>query len=101
MSVYHYEHNNKFPHLILVEVENISFYKNKMNHEQNKQWLKQHIGKFNVDWSVNSATMLNGRKYFYDKRASFYETKRLLKHARQYAFKSKDDALKFKLSMVI
>lgn len=96
LIMYHYEANNKFPHLILIPID-MDY--TRTRHKERIAWLKENVGAIRTDWVTTSAGIYRGQKlYWNDHRyVPIQEIYREMIHAHQYAFKDTDSAMRFKL----
>lgn len=105
MIVYEHNHKNKFPHMVLISYEMVSYgmrpsMRPKNNHEYSlrKGWLMEHCGEHNVAWTKTMASIYNGKKLYWEAGKFLdWDEKRKIVPATQYGFKSKDHAMHFML----
>ncbi len=100
--IYSYQEKNKFKHLLL-DPRHHAVYRieKRFDYQERLQWIKEHIGKHNRDWTVNSGLIRNGKKVYHT-HFSYIERKDYGIWDRsilvvQWCFLKEEDALAFKL----
>ncbi len=97
--IYSYQQKNKFSHLLLDDDSSIWTLSEGFGAylDDRRAWLKENFGRFNDRWTQTSGILCGGEKFYWvDVKSDTLHSH--LKSATQWGFKTKEDALAFKLA---
>lgn len=94
--IYSYQPKNKFAHLLLDEW----FSEQYKTVQKQFDWLKENFGLYGDTWIRTHALICDGKKIYWRKALKYavdYEDRDKIRSAIQWGFKTKEDAMAFKL----